>query len=170
MENNIWQQRNALRYGGCQCVMAQTAERLELGMPRRDLDETPNTRKERYRLLVVDANADVRKIVSEILEPEDCDVFHQESLRELANRLSLDPPFDAILIDVYHPVEKFVEMIPLLKELFPMTEVVFMSRVDDERLWIESIQHGAYDLLPKPLDKRELRRIVINAIEKNRTA
>lgn len=170
MENNIWQQRNALRHRGYQCFMAQTADRLELGMPQRDLDETPKTRKERYRLLVVDADVDVKRIVSEVLEPEDCDVFHQESLGELAHRLSLDPPFDAILIDIYHPVETFLEMIPLLKELFPMTEVVFMSRIDDERLWIESIQRGAYDLLPKPLDKRELRRIVINAIEKNRTA
>jgi DNA-binding NtrC family response regulator len=46
-------------------------------------------------------------------------------------------------------------------------EVVFVSRFDDEALWIEAIQRGAYDYLSKPLDLSELKRILLHAAEKN---
>jgi len=37
-------------------------------------------------------------------------------------------------------------------------------------LWIEFLQLGAYDYLAKPLDRKELRRIVNNALERHRSA
>jgi YesN/AraC family two-component response regulator len=45
--------------------------------------------------------------------------------------------------------------------------VVFVSRFEDEALWIEAIQRGAYDYLSKPLDLSELKRILLHAAEKN---
>jgi FixJ family two-component response regulator len=53
-----------------------------------------------------------------------------------------------------------------IKERSPRTEVIFVSHLADVPLWIESIQRGAYDLLPKPLDQRELLRIVRGALKK----
>ena len=37
-------------------------------------------------------------------------------------------------------------------------------------MWIEFLQRGAYDYLAKPLDRKELRRIVTNALERHRSA
>ena len=34
--------------------------------------------------------------------------------------------------------------------------------------WIESIQRGAYDYLSKPADKKELQRILENALERTK--
>jgi len=78
-------------------------------------------------------------------------------------------PFDAVLIDLFSPVERLFELIPVVKEKCPRAEVIFMSKIADEDLWIESIQRGAYDLLPKPLNWKELRRTLVNALQRNRS-
>jgi DNA-binding NtrC family response regulator len=53
-----------------------------------------------------------------------------------------------------------------IKGLWPASQVILVSRWADEELWIEAIRQGAFDVLAKPLDSREFRRVVGNAIQK----
>jgi len=41
--------------------------------------------------------------------------------------------------------------------------LIVMSRLADERLWAEVLNLGGYDVLAKPLDSEELRRVVATA-------
>jgi DNA-binding NtrC family response regulator len=43
------------------------------------------------------------------------------------------------------------------------TAVVLVSRLADERLWIDALERGAYDLILEPFQADEMRRILENA-------
>jgi DNA-binding NtrC family response regulator len=120
------------------------------------------------RLLVIGADERDRAVVQDVLEAEACEIVWN-SLEQLEKSMLKDTPFDVILIELLNPVEIFFELISAIKARSPHTEVIFISRFADEDLWIESIQRGAYDLLPKPLDRKELQRTVINALVRSRS-
>ncbi len=52
--------------------------------------------------------------------------------------------------------------------------VIVTSRLADERLWLEVLDAGGYDVLPKPLDRQEAKRTLVlarrHAIHSRRTA
>jgi DNA-binding NtrC family response regulator len=123
------------------------------------------------RLLAIAADAQDRAVLQDALEAEAYEIVFWDSLGRLEQSvLEQDTPFDAIVIELFSPVEIFFDLIPTIKARSPHTEVIFISRLADEDLWIESIQRGAYDLLPKPLDRNELQRIVTNALTRSRAA
>jgi DNA-binding NtrC family response regulator len=130
----------------------------------------PNEEKRGRRVLVIDADLQVRKWLTETLKANACEVVYAESPLRLEKVLLEDAPFGAILMDLYQPVEEIFDLIPIIKARDPKTEIIFVSRLAEVDLWIESIQRGAYDYLPKPLDQNELRRVVNNALEKGRAA
>ena len=119
---------------------------------------------------MIDADLQVRKWLTETLKANACEVVYAESPLRLEKVLLEDAPFGAILMDLYQPVEEIFDLIPIIKARDPKTEIIFVSRLAEVDLWIESIQRGAYDYLPKPLDQNELRRVVNNALEKGRAA
>ena len=53
-----------------------------------------------------------------------------------------------------------------IKRLCPASQVILVSRWADEALWIEAIRQGACDVLAKPLDLPQFRRVVFSAIQK----
>jgi DNA-binding NtrC family response regulator len=130
----------------------------------------PNEEQRGRRVLVIDADLQVRKWLTETLKANACEVVYAESPQRLEKVLLEDAPFGAILMDLYQPVEEIFDLIPIIKARDPKTEIIFVSRLAEVDLWIESIQRGAYDYLPKPLDQNELRRVVNNALEKGRAA
>lgn len=107
-------------------------------------------------------------MICNALQAEVHELVFRDSLAPLDECLLEGGPFDVIIIDLHHPVEACFGLLATIKRMCPRTEVIFLSRWADEDLWIESIQRGAYDFVPKPLDRRELHRILTNAIEKNR--
>jgi DNA-binding NtrC family response regulator len=118
------------------------------------------------RLLVIDAEVQVRQVVSEALKGNSCQLVFKESAFQRGKVLLENSRFDVVLMPLCDPVERDFELMASIKELSPRAEVILMSRLADVPLWIESIQRGAYDLLPMPLDQRELLRIVRGALQK----
>jgi DNA-binding response OmpR family regulator len=47
----------------------------------------------------------------------------------------------------------------------PTAAIVFLARLADEPLWLEMLNAGAFDLLPKPYDHRELTRIIARVFQ-----
>jgi DNA-binding NtrC family response regulator len=74
---------------------------------------------------------------------------------------------DVVLLDFQQPFESSFDLLSELKAQTPQTEIVFVSRFDDEKLWVEAVQRGAYDFLPKPLELSELKRVLVQAAEKH---
>jgi DNA-binding NtrC family response regulator len=151
----------------CELIAVQIDGGWDSKMSEAEYPRQPMMGRVRPRLLVVDADAQLQRVFSDVLPVEGCEWVFEVSPDRIEEVLFENAPFDVVLIDLFSPVERLFELIPVLKERCPRAEVIFISRIADEDLWIESIQRGAYDLLPKPLDREELRRILINALERN---
>ncbi len=117
------------------------------------------------RLLVVDDEPEIRRLVSEILEDEGYQVFTAENAGEArAIKLSSNPQL--ILLDIWMPD---TDGITLLKEWVNEDSltcpVVMMSGHGSVESAVEATKLGAYDFLEKPLSMAKLLLIVARALE-----
>jgi DNA-binding NtrC family response regulator len=54
----------------------------------------------------------------------------------------------------------WIDMLENIKDLPHPPSLIVISRLADERLWSEALNLGAWDVLPKPFDRREVLRTV----------
>jgi DNA-binding NarL/FixJ family response regulator len=52
----------------------------------------------------------------------------------------------------------------------PKARIILLSRLADERMWVEALNAGAHDLLPKPCPQKELCSAVRSALSPGRLA
>ena len=76
---------------------------------------------------------------------------------------------DIVVLNLCKPLEDAFRLLAEIQIKAPQTEVLFVAQFDDEMLrdWMEVIQRGAYEFLPKPLDREELRYHIVRAAEKH---
>ncbi len=117
------------------------------------------------RILVVDDEPDIRRLVCEILEDEGYQVATAENAA-VARELKKSQAPDLILLDIWMPD---TDGITLLKEwvvekaLF--CPVIMMSGHGSVEAAVEATRLGAYDFLEKPLSLAKLLLIVERALE-----
>lgn len=117
------------------------------------------------KILVVDDEPDIRRLVSEILEDEGYSVAQAENASE-ARQLKESTKPNLILLDIWMPD---TDGITLLKEWVAedslLCPVVMMSGHGSVEAAVEATRLGAYDFLEKPLSLAKLLLIVARAIE-----
>jgi DNA-binding NtrC family response regulator len=76
---------------------------------------------------------------------------------------------DVAILSLQKPFKEAFHLLSEIKTKASQVEVIFVSEFDDETrwIWMEAIQCGAYEFLPKPLDLSELQRILVEATEKH---
>ena len=74
-----------------------------------------------------------------------------------------------MVLNLQKPFEQAFRFLSEIKTKAPKVEVIFVSPFDEEArwVWIEAIQRGAYEFLPKPLDLGDLKRILVQVTEKH---
>ncbi|WP_027160126.1 sigma-54-dependent transcriptional regulator [Methylobacter luteus] len=117
------------------------------------------------RILVVDDEPDIRRLVCEILEDEGYQVTMAENAREARESKKISDP-NLILLDIWMPDS---DGISLLKEWVVEDEtlcpVIMMSGHGSVEAAVEATRLGAYDFLEKPLSLAKLLLIVERALE-----
>ncbi|WP_333878926.1 sigma-54-dependent transcriptional regulator [Methylobacter sp.] len=117
------------------------------------------------RILVVDDEPDIRRLVCEILEDEGYQVAAAENAGA-ARELKKSKAPDLILLDIWMPD---TDGITLLKEWVAeeamLCPVVMMSGHGSVEAAVEATRLGAYDFLEKPLSLAKLLLIVERALE-----
>jgi len=115
------------------------------------------------RILIVDDDAEIRSILSDLLsEQYDCCLVNSatEALRLLPAQ-----EFELVISDITMPGMTGLEMIPHLQELAPNTVVVMISGMQTVESAIEALRLGAFDYLMKPFDLRQVEAGVKRALE-----
>jgi len=76
---------------------------------------------------------------------------------------------DVVVLKLSRPFDEDFRTLAEVQIKAPHAEVIFVAQFDDEMLrdWMEVIQRGAYEFLPKPLDREELRHHLLRATEKH---
>ncbi|MDD5114142.1 MAG: sigma-54 dependent transcriptional regulator [Methylobacter sp.] len=117
------------------------------------------------RILVVDDEPDIRRLISEILQDEGYQVATAENAAE-ARILKKTTSPNLILLDIWMPDS---DGITLLREWVTekklLSPVVMMSGHGSVEAAVEATRLGAYDFLEKPLSMAKLLLIVERALE-----
>jgi diguanylate cyclase (GGDEF)-like protein len=126
------------------------------------------TDKKGVRTLVVDDDASLREVVSEVLTADGHDVTTASSA-EQAYDLFRKQPFPLVISDIRMEGMSGIELLQLIKEHSPDTQAIIMTSNATTDNAISALRAGAYDLLLKPFEDIELISTVANrAVEKIR--
>ncbi len=121
--------------------------------------------RQKIKILVVDDEPDIRRLVSEILEDEGYQVTMAENASQ-ARHLKTDGQPDLVLLDIWMPD---TDGITLLKEWVGekthLCPVIMMSGHGSVEAAVEATRLGAYDFLEKPLSLARLLLVVERALE-----
>lgn len=124
----------------------------------------------RYKILAVDDDPKILKLISMILTPEGYEVIPAPSGAEALSAVQAQAP-DMIIVDLVLPDMNGAEIIQAVREKFdchaPAVFLTGMVTKDEElsRGIDIKVKDRNYSVLAKPLDKEKLLALVKNALE-----
>jgi signal transduction histidine kinase/DNA-binding response OmpR family regulator len=118
------------------------------------------------RILVVDDDADIRKILLEYLGRLGYQVRGVSSVQEA--RQEIRDPFDLAIVDIVLPGESGVDLLCHIREVSPSTEVIMITGHATVETAVRALECGAFGFVRKPFDLKDLSHTVARAIEKTR--
>jgi phosphoserine phosphatase RsbU/P len=109
------------------------------------------------RILVVDDDQNIRKVLEMHLTKAGYTVEHAENGKRCLQLLAENPP-DLVLLDLLMPVMDGMETVKEIRKNYKrgVMPVIMLSAEQDKKSWAKVIQAGANDFVPKPFDKTEL--------------
>lgn len=107
------------------------------------------------RVLVVDDEEEIRKILSHILEKEGFKVITAPDGQQAMERICFDTP-DAVLLDVRMPGLSGMDVLKKIKEIDDDMPVVLITAYANIHQAVGAMKEGAYDYLAKPFDNNEV--------------
>jgi DNA-binding NtrC family response regulator len=116
------------------------------------------------KLLTVDDAPEIREIVTEILQIQGFDVTEAGTAAELKTRLEGDQQ-DVVLLDLKLPDGDGLELLPIIKQKWPDTEVIVLTGNASIDAAVAATKHGAYQFIQKPFDPKSLVLQVEKALE-----
>ncbi|MDO8717186.1 MAG: response regulator [Dehalococcoidales bacterium] len=122
---------------------------------------------ERDRILIVDDEASIRRLVSMKLSGEGYQCQEAGNAEQALDKLAGEP-VSLVLLDIKMPGKTGIELLPEIKARFPDTAVVMATASVDINIAIECMKQGAYDYITKPFDLEDISYSVHRALEKRR--
>lgn len=118
------------------------------------------------KILIVEDEAAIRRVLSKILSEEDKsyeieEAYNGEEAIEKIKKID----FDLILCDIKMPKKDGLEVLLETKELKPETRVVMISGHGDLDTAVQAMKLGAFDYISKPPDLNRLLNTVRNSLE-----
>jgi two-component system KDP operon response regulator KdpE len=110
--------------------------------------------KLRHKVLVVDDELHIRRLIRAALERADYAIVEAENAREATEKLREERP-DITLLDLGLPDRDGLELVPLFKQQSGTTLIVISARDATEEK-VAALDLGADDYLTKPFDTDEL--------------
>ncbi len=74
--------------------------------------------------------------------------------------------FGAVLTDVRLSDGTWKDVVGAAGRLGRGVAVVVTGRLEDARLWIDALEYGAYDVLPRPFSRSEVERVLAKAVDR----
>ncbi|MEW5765335.1 MAG: sigma-54-dependent transcriptional regulator [Acidobacteriota bacterium] len=121
------------------------------------------------RILVVDDEASMRKMLEILFREEGYGVVTAASAEEALRALA-HSPFELVLSDIRMPGLSGLELLKRIRQEEAPTEVILMTAYSSTESAIEALRLGAFDYITKPFQVEELSNIVRHAFEKRRLA
>jgi DNA-binding NtrC family response regulator len=117
----------------------------------------------RFEVLLIAQHTLETAPLQKILSEYQCELYvvrtPQQGLRFLEAH-----PLGVIIYDISEPsAERWQDLLRQLSEIYPTPRLIVASRIGDETMWAEVLNLGGFDLLLKPYDPDEVRRVSTHA-------
>ena len=119
------------------------------------------------RILVVDDEKHIRKILSIMLSKKGYDVHTAESGDE-ALQITATTSFDAVITDIRMPGMDGLDLLARLKSQDPDAIVIVVTAFSSVETAITAMKNGAYDYISKPFKEDEIYLVLQKALERQR--
>jgi two-component system chemotaxis response regulator CheY len=121
------------------------------------------------RVLVIDDEEQIRKVVGTVLRKGGFDVVEAEDGAKAIEQLnSGDNPMmiDVIICDIRMPHINGTEAIKYFRAQYPSVPIIVLTAYPDFQLATSMLKEGVADYLVKPVDREKMLMAVKNAMEK----
>ncbi len=116
--------------------------------------------------LVIDDEADIRELLDITLSRMDINTFAAENLQS-AKRLLKEKTFDVCLTDMRLPDGDGLDLLQEMQILYPRLPVIVITAHGNMDVAVKAMKQGAFDFISKPVELKDLRQIVRNALKSN---
>lgn len=120
----------------------------------------------RYKILLVEDEANIRTLVSTLLETSGYQVILAKSCAEAQTMFSSYMP-DLIILDLGLPDADGMNLLHYVRSMF-LTPVIVLSARTEEKDKVTALDHGANDYVTKPFSAAELLARVRSALRNSR--
>jgi DNA-binding NtrC family response regulator len=115
------------------------------------------------RVLVVDDELLIRWAVAETLTQAGHTVAEAENAKETLQQLKSGPSPDVILLDFRLPDSDDLKLLETIRRLVPRTPVIMMTAFGTAAVHDGALELGAYRVVSKPIEMRDLAPLVQQA-------
>jgi DNA-binding NtrC family response regulator len=120
------------------------------------------------RVLIVDDDPLIRRSLAEALVERGMDVaVADDGAHALAQLVAVSP--DVVLSDVRMPNLNGLELLEVLRQRAPETDVILMTAFDDMPTVVSAMRGGAVEFLTKPVDLHALRALMDRVFDDRRS-
>jgi len=117
------------------------------------------------RVLVVDDEQLILKIISDILSKEGYEVIIANNCEKATDYLK-SQSFNVILSDIKMPIKSGIDLLEEIRNKDPNLPVILMTGFASLETAVEAVQNGAFDYLIKPLDYGKLKSVIEHAADR----
>lgn len=110
----------------------------------------------KQRVLVVDDEETIRKLLKSRLERDGVDVVTAASADEAQKALSTTGEFGTVITDLKMPGKDGFELMEWTRQRYPQTRIIVITGHGEKEAAVKAIRYGASDYLEKPFDMEEL--------------
>lgn len=121
----------------------------------------------RERILIVDDEAMVRRLLSQKLSREGYQCEEADSAEQALDRLRGNST-ELVILDIKMPGKSGMELLPEIRAGYPDTAVMMATALTDVNIAIECMKQGAYDYISKPFNLGEVVLSVNGVLERRR--
>jgi len=121
------------------------------------------------KLLIIDDEPSIRLSIKAVFAREDVAVLAAETADE-GLRLAAEQSPEVILLDIKLGSRSGLDVFHELRRIDPRSLIIFITGFGTTDTAIEAMKLGAYDYLTKPLDARQLKQVVEQALAISRLA
>lgn len=119
------------------------------------------------KILIIDDEAQIRTLLTRMMELEGYDVCQAGDCRAALKQLELQNP-DVVLCDVFLPDGNGVDLVLAIKKAAPNVEVILLTAHGNIPDGVQAIKNGAFDYITKGDDNNKIIPLISRAVEKAR--
>jgi len=117
------------------------------------------------KILVVDDNLEMCKLIEKVLIKEGYEILIAGDGEEALDKVKNKKDIKLVIADIKMPKKDGVNLLKEIQEDYPTIKVILMTAYGDVEQYLQMMDMGAYEYMPKPIKIEELVRVVKKAMK-----